>query len=303
MSSSLFSVKQGMVFYLEDPALQQPLPCVSSYTKLKKRPFVVVSNDKCNDSSQLVHVAPCTTKPPVSEKWYYVPFKRYGGSMDWVDVGQIMLIPKKQLTIANYSEAISKYTVNNKDFLTRLEMCCAKQMGCELKDNYLYKNEEEEQMSTESVKTTPQTNITVNVNGLESLMSVIQSYIDVKINEKLSALTEGVEKKDTVQVDEKPAPCKEVETPTSCEKAETPESVVITQPPAKVETWSRRFEIEKVKELEERIKQLSKYFNGTLSNTLVAMACDVSLSTIGRYIKRIKKNGHIYTTYGKYKKK
>ena len=285
---SQITIKRGMVFYLEEPHKSQPVPCLSEYAKLKKRPYVVVSNDKCNESGSLVHVAPCTSKAPSSDKWYLIPFKKYGGTIDWVDVGQIILIPKSLLTIANYSEALTKYTLNNEEFMRRLEIGCAKQMGCELEDSYLY---DRSQITTRTTSEQPIINISLNIPGLETLSQTIQECVKETLRSIVGNISNVAPVENIIPTTEEP----EVYIPIEQNEVVSTEYKDEPQPVSKIKysVWSRRFSQTKEQRIFNTIKSLSKDFGGNLGDVELAKQCGVSYSTIWRYKKKLNNNNGI----------
>lgn len=119
MPTNDFTVKRGMVFYLDSAGEQQ---CnVTCQLTAKSRPYLVVSNDVVNDRASIVHVLPITSQPPRAPHMpWMVPFKKRDGSVNWVRTNEATCIPKKLLTCANYSESFSNIICENKGFMSRV---------------------------------------------------------------------------------------------------------------------------------------------------------------------------------------
>ena len=111
-----FEVRRGMVFFIDLSKMGQ---IKSQLTPTKSRPYVVLSNDKCNENSAMVHVAPIYTRDydESERRWYNVPFKGADGRNCIIDVAAITLIPKTFLTSTNYSASITGKVRYNADLM------------------------------------------------------------------------------------------------------------------------------------------------------------------------------------------
>lgn len=111
-----FEVRRGMVFFIDLSKMGQ---IKSQHTPTKSRPYVVLSNDKCNENSAMVHVAPIYTRDydESERRWYNVPFKGADGRNCIIDVAAITLIPKTFLTSTNYSASITGKVRYNADLM------------------------------------------------------------------------------------------------------------------------------------------------------------------------------------------
>lgn len=151
-----FKIKRGMVFYLERPAESQPVKCVSSFAPEKKRPYMVISNDKCNEYSQLLNIAPIYTREASSDRWYQVPFKSTCNRDCVVDVGAIMLVPKELLNENSYSAAVTQYTIANSVLLEAIGRAIHRQFDVS--------EDIHERIMTPTVQAIPSQGITLNIN-------------------------------------------------------------------------------------------------------------------------------------------
>ena len=127
-----FEVKRGMVFFLTRPAeAQQPFPCLSERIPEKKRPYIVLSNNKCCASSELINVAPIFTRDPSPDRFYNVPFKSCGNRNCVVDIANIILIPKTMCNEFTYSETITLYTIRNRNLFEGIAGAIIRQFALE----------------------------------------------------------------------------------------------------------------------------------------------------------------------------
>lgn len=163
-----FTIKRGMVFFLDDAAKQEPISCTSDCTPKKKRPYLVLSNDKCNASSNLIHVAPILSRSYDPKRWYCVPFQSTCGRDSVVDVSAIMLIDKSLCTEVNYSAAVSQYT-QNQNLMNNIKTAIKRQFSIDDSDYY-------EDYSAKAAVTAiqqrseqpvvPNIHLTINLNGV-----------------------------------------------------------------------------------------------------------------------------------------
>lgn len=123
-----FEIKRGMVFFLDVTKIQQN-PCASLPTK--NRPYVVLSNDLCNQSSTMIHVAPIFTKSyeDSSKKWYLIPFKESDDRESAINISSIMLIPKMYCTSTNYSKSLTSLVRFNKNLFELIDSAICRQFA------------------------------------------------------------------------------------------------------------------------------------------------------------------------------
>ncbi len=123
-----FEIKRGMVFFLDVTKIQQN-PCASLPTK--NRPYVVLSNDLCNQSSTMIHVAPIFTKSYEDsiKKWYLIPFKESDYRESAINISSIMLIPKMYCTSTNYSKSLTSLVRFNKNLFELIDSAICRQFA------------------------------------------------------------------------------------------------------------------------------------------------------------------------------
>lgn len=123
-----FEIKRGMVFFLDVTKIQQN-PCASLPTK--NRPYVVLSNDLCNQSSTMIHVAPIFTKSYEDsiKKWYLIPFKESDDRESAINISSIMLIPKMYCTSTNYSKSLTSLVRFNKNLFDLIDSAICRQFA------------------------------------------------------------------------------------------------------------------------------------------------------------------------------
>ena len=158
---STISIRRGMVFFLEKPYEGNENFAVLDGPS-KKRPYIVLSNDKCNDTASNIHVAPIFTATDKSlEKWYRIPFRSTCERLCTVDIGSVMLVSRELFTEANYSPAISQYTINNTNLMNNIGRALIRQFGFEpsqFSNPYCNPNPEKSII--------PTLNLVINVNGV-----------------------------------------------------------------------------------------------------------------------------------------
>ena len=162
----MFIIKRGMVFFLEKPYETNNSLKISCGPD-KKRPYIVLSNDKCNETSPNIHVAPIFTATEDSpEKWYRIPFKSTCGRNSVVDIASTMLVSKELFTEADYSYAISQYTINNHNLMQMIAKALARQFAIE---KYVSPVSEPIVQPTASMQMPiPTINLNINVNGFKA---------------------------------------------------------------------------------------------------------------------------------------
>lgn len=162
----MFIIKRGMVFFLEKPYETNDSFKISSGPD-KKRPYIVLSNDKCNETSPNIHVAPIFTAAEDSpEKWYRIPFKSTCGRNSVVDVASTMLVSRDLFTEASYSYAVTQYTINNHNLMQMIAKAIARQFSIE---KYVVPNQEPVIPAQAPMQMpVPTINLNINVNGFKA---------------------------------------------------------------------------------------------------------------------------------------
>lgn len=275
---SIFKIRKGMVFYLEEPHKNQTgIQNLNSRMPKKNRPYIVLSNNFCNEYAENIHVAPLyTPSSSITEKPYRVSFTGYNGRESNIDIGMIILIPKEMCTEANYSEAISRYIVGNKELMESISKAIMHQFDVDTTETAFEETAPitfeaespviQEETETAPIQTAiPQINLTINISGIPVTASnSIQNGNNVEI-ELTPANTETKEIAETVE--------------------ETPEiiEVSIGQP----EKMRGRPTIQRQKEIEEFIMQNCDKFGGSMTAQEISEHLVLNVKTVNKYIKRL----------------
>ena len=250
-------VKRGQVYYMDVPSKDQPLPLPNESCVQKKRPYIVLSTDEMNATSELIHVAPITTKPPYDHQWYRVPFKSRDQTYRWINMSYIMLVPKRYCTVADYSESISQMTFGNKELMSRIDECILRWFSVTPKSV-----ENTPEPVNEEVVTTnsniPNINITINIPGLTPIQTTVSANAE-----------SNIEVGDTTAED-------------------TTDTDVEDRPKNKLTrvTW---FSPEKQMDIYDYLKTHARTFGGDKTDKEICEELHISLATIGRYKARLRK--------------
>lgn len=265
---SSFTIKRGMVFYLERPAESQPIRCISSFTPEKKRPYIVVSNDKCNEHSQLLNIAPIYTREANSDRWYQVPFKSTCNRDCVVDVGAIMLVPRELLNEASYSAAVTQYTIANSVLLDAIGRAIHRQFDVS--------EEIPERVVTPTVSAIPSQGITlnININGMSVTPKVSAEDNNITVD-----FTATPVKKQVVEVITEPVISKSIQLNTN--KTPFRKLNLVRYSPIPNDTKEYIATI---------IKENYTDFGGNMTYQQIADNLGVSISTIQRIATKIKIN-------------
>lgn len=284
-SNANFTIQKGMVFWMDVPSKEQPIPLPEEYCVTKKRPYIVLSNENVNSSYNLIHVAPITTKPPYEGQYFKVPFKKRDGSCCWINISNMMLVPKKFCTISDYSEAHTNMTLNNKELEGRLNDAMCKWFALiptvtnETTTNII--EEETTNMNTTENSTpnfiVPNINITINIPGI-------------------TPVTESVNTETVNNV----APIKvtvENEVTNTNNEISTDTTNMIVNP---TKYKARKFSSSRYQEIMTYIKENSRSFNGRMYNNEIAKTLGISVSTVQRYKHKLSDpNWHRWEFYSK----
>lgn len=305
--SNEFKIRRGQVFYVT--------------TSEQSVPYIVLSNNKCNESSSMIHAAPVKQGQPDPEKYYHIPYMSTCNRCKYVDVGLTQLMSKSMFEECKYSAAESYYTVNNKGLLEGIADALCVHLG--IHRNYVVYNED----PTQEEKKEP-INITINLAGLPGVTAQVTETKEVQISpETVSTSIETVTEmeKEPVKFTTTEGPSEWTVTNTRTGKTETinTESTPSADTlPAREEqsenmpkkcashtiaysTDSRRTRFSK--EEKENIKQFTKknycVFGGNMSLVEVANSLGVSSVTISRVTSLLKQEGIPYQERGTLKAK
>ena len=274
-------VKRGMVFYMDVPSKDQPVPLPGEYAISKKRPYIVISSDEQNTYSNLVHVAPITTKPSDKPKWYRVPFRASDGTYRWVLISHLMLVPKEYCTVADMSEALSNVCVNNPELTQRLNESIFKLLGVTYNEPETIKEETKMETKLETTNLEP----VVQVSGVTPQMVIPNINITINIpglGDFVKAVTAETKTEVKTEVKQKST----VEKPKRNNKPKTTSNYVAP----KGKKGRVTFDNNERDEIFNYLLYHAKRFGGTLTLTECAKALGVSFSTVVRYCTRLETN-------------
>ena len=278
-------VKRGMVFYMDVPSKDQPVPLPGEYAISKKRPYIVISSDEQNVYSNLVHVAPITTKPSDKPRWYRVPFRAMDGTYRWVLISHLMLVPKEYCTVADMSEALTNVCLNNKELTQRLNESIFKLLGVTYNEPENIKEETKMETKLETTNLEP----VVQVSGVTPQMVIPNINITINIpglGEFVKAVTTETKTEVKTEVKQKPT----VEKPKRNNKSKTTSSY--TAPKGKKGRVT--FDNNERNEIFDYLLYHAKRFGGTMTLTECAKTLGVSFSTVVRYCDRLQSNNKCF---------
>lgn len=286
-----FEIKKGMCFFIEKPATTQPIPNTSEFTPEKNRPYMVVSNNKCNATSTLIHVAPVITREYNEKHWWNVPFKSTNNRNSIVNISEIMLIEKNLCTTQNYAMSISDLTMNNAKLMDNIAVAIRRQFALD-NDSQKYDSYEIEDVPATKITTNnvdvssvstpypqmPTFNITINVNGLPSGATVTTSTADSNSITLNTDITSDVPSIDNTE-----------------NTVETPKKKVakaIPDKPKKVATKSTRvsgkhFTDEEREKFTAFIRTNYRKFGGSMTASQISKVLNISGVAVSYYIKKI----------------
>jgi len=274
-------VKRGMVFYMDVPSKDQPVPLPGEYAISKKRPYIVISSDEQNMYSNLVHVAPITTKPSDKPRWYRVPFRASDGTYRWVLISHLMLVPKEYCTVADMSEALTNVCLNNKELTQRLNESIFKLLGVTYNEPETIKEETKMETKLETTNLEP----VVQVSGVTPQMVIPNINITINIpglGEFVKAVTTETKTEVKTEVKQKPT----VEKPKRNNKPKTTSNYVAP----KGKKGRVTIDNNERDEIFNYLLYHAKRFGGTLTLTECATNLGVSFSTVVRYCTRLETN-------------
>lgn len=265
-----FIVKKGMVFYLDEYG--------------KKRPYLILSNDKCNASSSYVNAAPISVAEYDPKKWYCVPFKSTCGNTNVVNISNIRLVGKQLCNEESYTKAITLYTFNNKELFDNISTAIKRQFDIDVQDNYSDYSIADNKIIDQTVQQPqiqmPSFNITINLNGVPVNASVESATVsEVKSNE--DDIVE--ESSETVQTERRIAKSvSESDTYRQMQKKE------VCVPFSNEKLFrSQNFSKERREYIINFILKNHKAFGGNMSVKDISEALNTTYSTVKRYADNI----------------
>lgn len=280
-----FEIRRGMVFFI-DLTKMTGIP-KSEFTPTKNRPYVVLSNDKCNENSGLIHVAPIYTRDydETGRMWYNIPFKGNDGRNSVIDIAQIQLIPKSFCTSTNYSGSLTSKVRFNKDLMDAVDSAILRQFDIgadriarpetrELMQTYPVMNYPVPQIQMPNI-TLPSITLNISVNGVpvdnQDISVTAETSEDVNAKTPIS---KKIESKTVKRVAKKAD--KSVSTTTGFEKIELKPFQGMTD-----DQRSRLYAF---------IKENYEKFGGNMSIASIARETGVSEPTVRKSIIEIDEN-------------
>lgn len=255
-----FEIKRGMVFFIDMTKIQPA--SATGLVPTKVRPYVVLSNDFCNQSSPTIHVAPIYTKAykDTAKKWYLIPFKEADNRESAVDIASIMLVPKAYCKSTNYNQTLTNLVRYNKNLFEMIDAAICKQFAVDTVQTRL---EVEKTMQEYPVYNAPipVPNITLNisVNGIPVSKEAISVNAEVGNSVTNDNICEN--QKATTEPNFEKVTLKKGSSTTNREKKE---------------------------KIIKFVRENYKDFGGTYTVTQLVKATGVSVSTVYRCVNKIK---------------
>lgn len=126
---SVFRIKRGMVFFLNEPSRNVT---VQTYGCTKNRPYVVISNNKCNDTSLYIHVAPMTTQEDEKGRYYKIPVELSDGRISYINISNLCLVEKRLCNMSTYDHSLTESVMNNPDVLEKVRLALIRHFDLEV---------------------------------------------------------------------------------------------------------------------------------------------------------------------------
>lgn len=242
-----FTIKRGMIFNLTEPAKSQPEMGVDAIRKT--RPYMVVSNDGCNNCSFYCNAAPLTTQPKKEERYYRVPFPKCDEYDRWVNVSNIVLVPVSMCNRVTYNPFLSRVALDDEEFQQNLNAALMKQFG----------------LVAHVAETAEKTVETVTTEATQTAAAVFNLPVNITIS-IAGYDTQSVTLSPTTSV---------IETPVAEPVVETKQEPVITETPEIVELTP------------EVIRTNYKAFGGKMTYQQIADMCGTKLSRVYALTQKI----------------
>ena len=296
-----FKIKRGQVFYVT--------------TSDQYVPYIVLSNNKCNENSSMIHAAPVRQGQPDPEKYYHIPYMSTCNRWKYVDVGLTQLMSKSMFEESKYSAAESYYTVNNKELMEGIADALCVHLG--IHRNYVVYNED----PVQEEKKEP-INITINLAGLPGVTAQVTETKEVQINPEtvstsIETVTEMAKEPAKFTTTEGPSEWTVTNTRTGktetintestsaadillarakeCEKRGRKGKVTGTEDrPKSGDPNRKRFSDEDNDIIKKFIKHNHSVFGGTMSTYTIAKELNISPTTVTRRVAELKKQGNQY---------
>lgn len=276
-----FEIKRGMVFFFDATEYIK-----SEYIPTKVRAYLVLSNDMCNKSSAMIHVAPIITRSYENavKRWYTIPFKGADDRDCIVNIADIMLVPKTACNAANYSERISARTMYNRNLFELIGRAIARQF--DIGTNVIRPETEalmrDYPVNNAPIPVSPVINLNISINGVpvqatakQSDESTISVTAEPEITEVKAETVVAVEKEPEKKVSKV---AKAIDT-------------VEKEPDGSIKKFNlKAFQSMTPAQRESLMDYISKNyrgFGGTMSYMAIAKVFGVSEPTVMKYAKQL----------------
>lgn len=194
-----FEIKRGMVFFIDMTKIQPT--SASGLVPTKVRPYVVLSNDFCNQSSPTIHVAPIYTKAykDTTKKWYLIPFKETDNRESAVDIASIMLIPKSYCKSTNYNMTLTNLVRYNKNLFEMIDAAICKQFAVSVIQTRpeVEKTMQEYPVYNAPIPVVPNITLNISVNGVPVSSDSVSIESNVSKDDKNVSDTETIKQENS----------------------------------------------------------------------------------------------------------
>jgi Trp operon repressor len=247
-----------------------------------------LSNDKCNFSSPLIHIAPIISREYDPRRWYCVPFKSIGDRNCVIDISNIMLVDKEVCSRSAYSESISGCIVNNDILFDNIRIAIMRQFQLNITD-MSYPNEykiDTTHISGNMNNRQQPISITINLNGIplntNTNVSDVISATNNDVNIDISKLTTNAGTTESNVCADNNTIVDSVESASSSNDVETNTT--------KKSNNYHRLNNEEQKKLIKFIRINANCFGGNMTITSIAEKFNISSATITKYVKKAKES-------------
>lgn len=270
------NIRRGQVFYLSK----------EKDGRTVSEPYIVLSNNRCNESSAFIHAAPVRQGEADPDRYYHCGFSGTCHKSMFVDVSRTTLISRDKFNDQTYSAAQSFYTVNNTDLLNSIEEALCQQLG--ITKNYVVYSETQA-TQTQRNQEPIQVTINMNITGLDTNATPVtvtaEPVITAVQKKEPDVFVEPEQVRKSVEKVYQ-TPVLEVTSPT---QSNDPSS---TRVHSKYEGYHRTVlsKSEQIR-LIDTILSEAKPFGGKLSSNQIATKLGLSYTTVYRYTRELVKNG------------
>lgn len=282
-----FEIKRGMVFFIDMTKIQPT--SATGLVPTKVRPYVVLSNDLCNQSSPTIHVAPIYTKAykDTAKKWYLIPFKETDNRESAVDIASIMLVPKAYCKSTNYNMTLTNLVRYNKNLFEMIDAAICKQFAVSVIQTRpeVEKTMQEHPVYNAPIPVVPNITLNISVNGVpvspdsvsieSSVSDTDKSANDTKIIESVSNADKDYDSKIILG-----------DTENKTDKVEASDYSNIKV--SKFKRHGRSFSKKQINTLKKFIIDNHRDFNGDMTYYRIGKIFGISLTAVQKYAEEAK---------------